>query len=92
MSIAKRKLTPYADLLVEFQETLDKYVQTYMAFERSRGSLKDDSGLPPDQRSADLDSEFEKAREARDAAKVVVLQKFNKILTDLQKLQTSKGE
>lgn len=65
--------TPYADLIVDFQAVLAKHV---IASEKL--------GVAKYRKARDGGIAIENAREAERVAGVVVLQKFNAVLTDLQ--------
>ena len=73
--------TPYADLIVGFQEVLAKHTQASEKF-----------GVAKYRKARDCGVEIEKTREDARMSGVVVLQKFNAILTDLQHLREGTSE
>lgn len=66
--------TPYADLLIDFQKALDAYALAQMKL----GEASNGKFVTED------------IRAACDTTRVVALQRFNKVLTDLQELREGK--
>lgn len=79
--------TPYADILIDFQKALDAYGDQCGALVMwlNNATKESKKGLP-----ASAKEDLVKAREKWHKAKMVALQKFNEVLTDLQELREGK--